>query len=171
MSFPCSLTFAGSHEIKTNPQHCIKAFHVLAIPRPPHPPFLCCDWSRSTLSTLKFFPWSALLCVAKSHSIFKTQTKHHLTLSHPLPTLMVLRTSTTSTSTLFTCKITSYCNCLYLYPSAHWFVSLRARSYSCLYPHHPAQCLPILKMLKELCNHIWKCKYMKEFWNWKPSLK
>lgn len=95
MSFPCSLTFAGSHEIKTNPQHCIKDFHVSAIPQPPHPPFLCCDLSCSTLSTLNFFPWNALLCVAKSHTIFKTQTKHHLPLSHPLPTLMVLRISTT----------------------------------------------------------------------------
>lgn len=78
-----------------NPQHCITDFHVSAIPQPPHPPFLCCDLSCSTLSTLNFFPWNALLCVAKSHSIFKTQTKHHLPLSHPLPTLMVLRTSTT----------------------------------------------------------------------------
>ena len=28
----------------------------------------------------------------------------------------------------------------------------------------------VLKMLKELCNRIWKCEYMKAFWNWKLRL-
>lgn len=88
MSFPCSLTLAGSYEIKKkNPQHCNQRFpHISPSLRLHVPPSSAAKHpSLSYLSTLSFSPWNALPCLVKSYSIFKIQTKNYPPSFHPPP--------------------------------------------------------------------------------------
>ena len=151
-------------------------FTYQPIPQPPHPSFLCCKASLLYLIMLNSFnpQLLPLQCPSLCSKILLNLQNPDQTLPSfiptPLPTLMVLGTSTTLCSPARSHLTIIACIFIHL-PIGLWVLGQGWCLILCLYPHHAAQCLPVLKMLKKLCTHIWKCEYMKVVLNWKMSFK
>lgn len=123
MSFPCSLTLAGSYEIKKKKPSALqsKISTYQPILKAPRASFLCC---KAPLFILSFNPqFLSLECAPLFGKILLNLQNPDQTLPSVIPSpsqlCWPLELQKNFVHSYSIGSITSYCNCLYLYLSVH----------------------------------------------------